>query len=56
VFIVLEHRRREVLHFNDEELDLLRRNGGRIAYALKRIGIDYVGIASDFNHGGDVAG
>lgn len=27
-----------------------------IAYASKRIGVDHVGIASDFNHGGGVAG
>jgi membrane dipeptidase len=27
-----------------------------IAYAVKRIGIDHVGIASDFNHGGGIAG
>jgi microsomal dipeptidase-like Zn-dependent dipeptidase len=27
-----------------------------IAYAVKRIGIDHVGIASDFNHGGGVRG
>ncbi len=27
-----------------------------IQYAVKRIGIDHVGIASDFNHGGGVAG
>jgi membrane dipeptidase len=27
-----------------------------IAYAVKKIGIDHVGIASDFNHGGGVAG
>jgi len=27
-----------------------------IAYAVKKIGIDHVGISSDFNHGGGVAG
>jgi membrane dipeptidase len=27
-----------------------------IAYAVKRIGVDHVGIASDFNHGGGVTG
>nr|WP_315250174.1 dipeptidase [uncultured Duganella sp.] len=27
-----------------------------IAYAIKRIGVDHVGIASDFNHGGGVDG
>jgi microsomal dipeptidase-like Zn-dependent dipeptidase len=27
-----------------------------IVYAVKRIGIDHVGIASDFNHGGGVTG
>ncbi len=27
-----------------------------IAYAVKKIGVDHVGIASDFNHGGGVAG
>jgi microsomal dipeptidase-like Zn-dependent dipeptidase len=27
-----------------------------IAYAVKKIGIDHVGIASDFNHGGGVQG
>jgi membrane dipeptidase len=27
-----------------------------IAYATRRIGVDHVGIASDFNHGGGVAG
>ena len=27
-----------------------------ITYAVKRIGIDHVGIASDFNHGGGIAG
>jgi microsomal dipeptidase-like Zn-dependent dipeptidase len=27
-----------------------------IDYAVKRIGIDYVGISSDFNHGGGVLG
>src|SRR5215469_5300062 len=74
-------------NLSDEELDLLKRNGGvisvvafsnylrtppaqaegappatvaqlvdAIAYAVKRIGIDHVGIASDFNHGGGVAG
>lgn len=74
-------------NLSDEELDLLRRNGGiisvvafsnylrtapaqaegaqpatvpqlvdAVAYAVKRIGIDHVGIASDFNHGGGVTG
>ena len=74
-------------NLSDEELDLLRRNGGvvsvvafsnylrtppgpaesarpatvaqlvdAITYAVKRIGIDHVGIASDFNHGGGIAG
>lgn len=73
-------------NLSDEELDLIRRNGGvvqvvafsnylrtppegvkagpatlaqfvdAIAYAVKRIGIDHVGIASDFNHGGGVDG
>jgi microsomal dipeptidase-like Zn-dependent dipeptidase len=27
-----------------------------IVYAVKKIGMDHVGIASDFNHGGGVAG
>ena len=27
-----------------------------VAYAVKKIGVDHVGIASDFNHGGGVAG
>jgi membrane dipeptidase len=27
-----------------------------IVYAVKKIGIDHVGIASDFNHGGGIAG
>jgi len=27
-----------------------------IGYAVKKIGVDHVGIASDFNHGGGVAG
>jgi microsomal dipeptidase-like Zn-dependent dipeptidase len=27
-----------------------------ISYATKRIGVDHVGIASDFNHGGGVTG
>jgi microsomal dipeptidase-like Zn-dependent dipeptidase len=27
-----------------------------ISYAVKKIGVDHVGIASDFNHGGGVAG
>jgi membrane dipeptidase len=27
-----------------------------ISYAVKKIGIDHVGISSDFNHGGGVAG
>jgi membrane dipeptidase len=27
-----------------------------IDYAVKRIGVDHVGIASDFNHGGGVVG
>jgi microsomal dipeptidase-like Zn-dependent dipeptidase len=77
-------------NLSDEELDLIRRNGGvvqvvafsnylrkapeggaagakpapatvaqlvdAIAYAVQRIGIDHVGIASDFNHGGGVQG
>ena len=74
-------------NLSDEELDLLKRNGGvvsvvafstylrtppaqaegakpatvgqladAIVYAVKRIGIDHVGIASDFNHGGGVTG
>ena len=74
-------------NLSDEELDLLKKNGGvisvvafsnylrpapaqaegaqsatvaqlvdAISYAVKRIGIDHVGIASDFNHGGGVAG
>jgi membrane dipeptidase len=77
-------------NLSDEELDLIRQNGGvvqivafsnylrqtpagrgegaksaeatvaqlvdAIAYASKRIGIDHVGIASDFNHGGGVQG
>ncbi|MBV7537748.1 dipeptidase [Duganella sp. sic0402] len=73
-------------NLSDEELDLIRQNGGvvqvvafsnylrkapegakaapatvaqfveAIAYASKRIGIDHVGIASDFNHGGGVEG
>jgi microsomal dipeptidase-like Zn-dependent dipeptidase len=77
-------------NLSDEELDLIRQNGGvvqvvafsnylrtapegagaavkaapatvaqlvdAIAYASGRIGIDHVGIASDFNHGGGVQG
>jgi microsomal dipeptidase-like Zn-dependent dipeptidase len=77
-------------NLSDEELDLIRQNGGvvqvvafsnylrkapeapsegakpapatvaqlvdAIAYAVNRIGIDHVGIASDFNHGGGVQG
>jgi microsomal dipeptidase-like Zn-dependent dipeptidase len=74
-------------NLSDEELDLLKRNGGVIsvvafsnylrtppaqaesaqpatvaqlvdgvAYAVKKIGVDHVGIASDFNHGGGVTG
>lgn len=73
-------------NLSDEELDLLKQNGGvvqvvafsnylrksaegvkappatvaqlvdAITYATKRIGIDHVGIASDFNHGGGVQG
>jgi len=77
-------------NLSDEELDLIKRNGGvvqvvgfgnylrkaaepveggapakpatvaqlvdSISYAVKRIGIDHVGISSDFNHGGGVAG
>jgi len=74
-------------NLSDEELDLLKRNGGvisvvafsnylrtppaqaegaqpatvaqlvdAVAYAVKRIGIDHLGIASDFNHGGGVTG
>jgi membrane dipeptidase len=27
-----------------------------ISYAVKRIGIDHVGISSDFNHGGGIVG
>ena len=27
-----------------------------ISYAVKRIGIDHVGISSDFNHGGGIIG
>jgi microsomal dipeptidase-like Zn-dependent dipeptidase len=27
-----------------------------IVYAVKKIGVDHVGIASDFNHGGGIAG
>jgi membrane dipeptidase len=27
-----------------------------IGYAVKRIGIDHVGISSDFNHGGGIVG
>jgi len=27
-----------------------------ITYAVKKVGVDHVGIASDFNHGGGVAG
>jgi membrane dipeptidase len=27
-----------------------------IDYAVKKIGVDHVGIASDFNHGGGVVG
>jgi microsomal dipeptidase-like Zn-dependent dipeptidase len=27
-----------------------------IVYAVKKIGIDHVGIASDFNHGGGISG
>lgn len=27
-----------------------------IDYAVKKIGVDHVGISSDFNHGGGVAG
>ncbi len=77
-------------NLSDEELDLIKKNGGvvqvvafgnylrkapaaadehapvepatvaqlvdSIAYAVKKIGIDHVGISSDFNHGGGVAG
>jgi len=76
-------------NLSDEELALLKRNGGviqivafsnylrplpqgadpekapratvaqlvdSITYAVKKIGIDHVGIASDFNHGGGVIG
>jgi membrane dipeptidase len=76
-------------NLSDEELELLRKNGGviqivafsnyvrplpkdtpaaaaprgtvaqlvdAIVYAVKKIGIDHVGIASDFNHGGGVLG
>jgi microsomal dipeptidase-like Zn-dependent dipeptidase len=74
-------------NLSDEELDLLKRNGGvvqmvafsnylrpapkpgepatpatvaqlvnAIDYAVKKIGIDHVGISSDFNHGGGVEG
>lgn len=75
-------------NLSDEELDLIRQNGGvvqvvafsaylrkapagevgkaapatvaqlvdAIAYAIRKIGIDHVGIASDFNHGGGVQG
>lgn len=73
-------------NLSDEELDLIRKNGGvvqvvafsnylrkapegtkaapatvaqlvdAIAYAVQRIGVDHVGIASDFNHGGGVEG
>ena len=76
-------------NLNDEELDLLKKNGGvlgvvafgdyvrqrpavpagqpmppatvpqfvgSIAYAVKKLGIDHVGISSEFNHGGGVAG
>lgn len=34
----------------------LRDLGAAIDYAVERIGIDHVGIASDFNHGGGVIG
>jgi membrane dipeptidase len=77
-------------NLSDDELELLRKNGGvvqivafgnylrkapeaeagaapaapatvaqfvdSLSYAVKKIGIDHVGIASDFNHGGGVAG
>jgi membrane dipeptidase len=77
-------------NLSDEELDLIKKNGGvvqvvgfsnylrkapaagegggpgtpatvtqlvdSISYAVKRIGIDHVGISSDFNHGGGVTG
>jgi microsomal dipeptidase-like Zn-dependent dipeptidase len=77
-------------NLSDEELDLIKQNGGvvqvvafsnylrksesgadegakaapatvaqlvdAIAYATRKIGIDHVGIASDFNHGGGVQG
>jgi microsomal dipeptidase-like Zn-dependent dipeptidase len=76
-------------NLNDEELDLLKKNGGvlgvvafgdyvrqrpvvpagqtpppatvaqfvdSIAYAVKKLGIDHVGISSEFNHGGGIAG
>jgi membrane dipeptidase len=77
-------------NLTDEELELIRRNGGvvqivafgnylraappaaadhapaapatvaqlvdSIDYAVKKIGVDHVGISSDFNHGGGVAG
>lgn len=76
-------------NLSDEELELLRKNGGviqvvaygnylrlapaggdghavapatiaqyvdAIDYAVKKIGIDHVGISSDFNHGGGIAG
>jgi membrane dipeptidase len=77
-------------NLSDEELDLIKENGGvvqvvafsnylrkapeaadahaptapatvaqlvdAISYAVKRIGVDHVGISSDFNHGGGVAG
>jgi microsomal dipeptidase-like Zn-dependent dipeptidase len=77
-------------NLSDEELDLIKKNGGvvqvvafsnylrkasetadthppaapatvaqlvdSISYAVKKIGIDHVGISSDFNHGGGVTG
>ena len=76
-------------NLNDEELDLLKKNGGvlgvvafgdyvrqkpvvpagqpvppatvaqfvdSIVYAVKKLGIDHVGISSEFNHGGGIAG
>lgn len=40
-----------------EPIDAYYRAGVRsIDYAVKRIGVDHVGIASDFNHGGGVVG
>lgn len=55
IFWTFLHEFHDILRL-DRPTAGLRHFGDAIDYAVERIGIDHVGIASDFNHGGGVLG